>query len=306
MKILVYGTGSIAKRHISVLKKIYPKSKIFSISRSNRELGHTTSIDYKDCTGSYFDIILIASSTNNHDSDLHHALSLENDLIFIEKPISLSENNANKLLSRINRLGKRVIVGYDLRYHPIILQLKKDVSNYISGQDNIFLNVKVAQNLDYWRRDDAPRRSYSFNQTSSGGVYFELSHELDFLHFIFDKRTSVSNSFYSSNFFNTNLEDISRSEISFLHEKTNVNVLLDMDMISHLFERYIIVNMPKRTFRYDLLNGFITEYEGGQKVSDSKFDIDRDRRVYLMWKDVMLKKDHLPSYEECLKLLFKK
>ena len=77
-----------------------------------------------------------------------------------------------------------VYVGYNLRFHPLLLKLKEELSldrNIISS------TIYVGSYLPNWRANTDFKLSYSSKRSEGGGVLRDLSHELDIALWLFGK-----------------------------------------------------------------------------------------------------------------------
>ena len=301
MKILLIGTGSIAKRHLNNIIKIQPNCVFYVYSRSNRTLSNTTQIYKDDLINNSYDLVIIASESDKHDSDLKMVLELKAQKIFLEKPASLNLKTANRLDMKIFRKNIDVRIGYDLRYHEGIKYLKEKFNKEIKLNKKIIINSKVGQNLQTWRDSENNFESYSFNQSKSGGVINDLSHELDFINYITNKRLSYSKKTMKSNFFNKNLHDVALVSANSKDKKIIAN--FEINCISHSFYRLIDIHTKNKTYSLNLINGEYAEFSFGFRKLKKKFNINRDIRYQELWNDLIDGTTLLPSYNESLNLL---
>ena len=101
--------------------------------------------------------------------------TIKNKKILVEKP--LFHKNYNLKIK-----NNKVFVGYNLRFHPVITFIKKYIKN-----KNIFLsNITCRSYLPNWRKNTSYTKSNSAKKSYGGGVLLELSHEIDYINWIFD------------------------------------------------------------------------------------------------------------------------
>ena len=86
----------------------------------------------------------------------------------------------NKFYKIKNNLKNRYYVGYNLRFHPVLIYLKQ----FLIRKKIFSINVISHSYLPNWRKINY-RHSISANKKLGGGVLLELSHELDYLKWIF-------------------------------------------------------------------------------------------------------------------------
>src|SRR5437868_582658 len=138
MKILFFGLGSIGSRHIRILQKKYShqlfafRSKKTSIKN---ELRVKEIYSWEEVEKINPDIAFITNPTALHLDTA--ALCAELGIkLFIEKPIRSSSKGLNKLQKIVREKNLVTYVAYNLRFHPVLNELKK----YFSEHD--FLHLK--------------------------------------------------------------------------------------------------------------------------------------------------------------------
>jgi predicted dehydrogenase len=186
---LVIGSGSIARRHIANLKKLYPDSVIACISASGRYLqpdevgADVTYQEIKDTTQISFQYAIVASPSPFH---LEHATELLNRGIpvLIEKPLSNCLSNFHAYREHLIKNQKIIGVAYNLRYLTSAVYLKKLLNQNILGTIYSVL-IDVGQYLPDWRPASDYRNNVSAQKKLGGGVLLELSHEIDYLTWLF-------------------------------------------------------------------------------------------------------------------------
>ena len=95
-------------------------------------------------------------------------------IVLIEKPLF------NKFHKIKKSLKNKYFVGYNLRFHPVIKFLKK----FLIKKKIFSVNVISHSYLPMWRKKNYTK-SVSASKKLGGGVLLELSHELDYLKWIF-------------------------------------------------------------------------------------------------------------------------
>lgn len=173
---LVVGFGSIGKRHSFVLEKMGLKVSV--VSRRKRVAHPFVTFKSLDeaLRDTSYDYVVVATETASHLADLQKlALAGYNGKVLVEKPL-VSQPAALLISSEM-----RIYVGYQLRFHPVVLRLRE----LIAGDDCIAAEIYVGQHLDSWRADRNSQQTYSSNAALGGGVLRDLSHELDLAGWLF-------------------------------------------------------------------------------------------------------------------------
>ncbi len=175
------GYGSIGSRHARVLSELGCDTAVIS----------RRSVDFPVVFGELElalskhqpEYLVIANPTNHH----HQALQIlaaagYAGRVLVEKPMfggSMSvPQNAFKSLS----------VAYNLRFHPLIQRIQ----DLLVGETVISVQAYVGQFLPDWRPDMDYRNSYSAKAAEGGGALRDLSHELDYLGWLFGAWSAVT------------------------------------------------------------------------------------------------------------------
>ncbi|MFY0604287.1 MAG: Gfo/Idh/MocA family oxidoreductase [Flavobacteriaceae bacterium] len=193
-KILIIGLGSIGQRHLK---------NLFHLGYSDVSLVRTNGAilnDYPNlnvyasiseaCSEENFDMAIISTPTANHFSDFNFLADYNVKNIYIEKPITHSVTDAEKIKKITLHKKLNVVVGYDLHFDLGLLKvkellLKKTVGNICSFQ------VEVGQYLPDWRPNQDYREGMSAKKVLGGGVMLDLIHEFDYVTWIFGPMLKV-------------------------------------------------------------------------------------------------------------------
>jgi len=242
MKILIIGFGSIGKRHFKVLTTLYPNSEISIVSKHSNEINvkYRNINEVKDID--IYDYYVIASETYLHYEHLKIINdAVEGKKILVEKPLF------HKPLA-IENIKNKIYVGYNLRFHPIIQYLKN-----LSFKP-ITISVYAGQYLPEWRPDRNYLETYSASFERGGGVLLDLSHEIDYLNYLFG-------SFHILSAFGRKLSNLkinTEDYVTFLGAIRNQSAInVTLEYISKIPIRRIHVNCIEGTLLADLINGVI-------------------------------------------------
>jgi predicted dehydrogenase len=187
MNVLVVGTGSIAKRHIKNLQELDEIARIHVYSSrglplqdvSDKKISTQKSLqDLRDV-----DFAIIANETQKH-LPAATILSKQGIHLFIEKPVSHKLQEAKDFEKLIAANNIKVFVGYNLRFLGVIQFLKKEITRGYFGKI-LFAQIEVGQYLPDWRPKRNYKEVYSAKKDQGGGVALELSHELDYMMYLF-------------------------------------------------------------------------------------------------------------------------
>ncbi|MFC4322490.1 Gfo/Idh/MocA family protein [Litchfieldia salsa] len=255
-KSLVIGYGSIGQRHERILSSLGCPTAV--VSRRELNLSHSykdirTAIEKEDP-----EYIVIANETVEHENTLQIIEDTGYDRkLLVEKPIfSFSTQRTFSFSS--------LYIGYNLRFHPILQHLFHRLIN----KKVLSVNAYVGQYLPNWRPQSDYSKSYSANQSKGGGVIRDLSHELDYLQFLFgDWKELVA---LGGKF--SNLEINSDDSFSLLYSTEKApTISLTMNYLDLITQRFLIINTINETYKVDFIKNKLT-------INDEtiKYDVGRD------------------------------
>lgn len=189
MKVLIVGLGSIGKKHLETLKNLKYKYilEIFKFTPSS----YKEPIYFKELScnikNNQIDVVVVCNPTILHYKTVNLCLQLGLH-VFVEKPIS--HDYKQKQLATLNKLAARkklkVMVGYDMRFSPWISNVHKMIEKGMVG--HVWgLRIMAGQYLPNWRKVDY-RKVYSAKKKLGGGVLLDLSHEVDYLTWLLNKK----------------------------------------------------------------------------------------------------------------------
>lgn len=191
--IAVIGLGNIATRHRRNLKMLFPEAKLIVMSASGR-IPKEPVTDSDHIAESIDEIIqlqvqfaIIASPAPFH---AQHAIPLikAGIPVLIEKPVSVTQTDAQALIDAEVQYKTPVAVGYCLRYLPSAQQVRQMIQEGVIGNlYNAF--IEIGQYLPDWRPTKDYRETVSAKTELGGGVLLELSHELDYAQWILGSLT---------------------------------------------------------------------------------------------------------------------
>ena len=195
MKVLIVGYGSIAKKHTKVLKKIVQGVDIIALRNSGKsqQYNNIKSVYCWEDVDRDIDFIIISNPSSEHYSTILQAINFKVPL-FIEKPPLATLDGADKLSEKITSGNILTYTAFNLRFHPVIAWLKKNLIK----KRVIEVNAYCGSYLPDWRPERDYRAFYSAEKNLGGGVHLDLLHELDYIKYLFGLPL-FSNSFLSKN-----------------------------------------------------------------------------------------------------------
>jgi predicted dehydrogenase len=188
MKALVVGYGSIGQRHLSNLLRFKNVKKIFILTKrpdltGSRFVGSRKIEVIKSLSGIKADFAVICNATYKH-AGLAIKLAKKKMHLFIEKPVAHDVKSAKKLLKITGNKSIRTAVGYNLRFIKALRYVKKLIDAGTLGK-LYFARIEAGQYLPDWRPGRPYKGSYSASKKMGGGVALDLSHEVDYMRYLF-------------------------------------------------------------------------------------------------------------------------
>lgn len=194
-RFLIVSLGSIGKRHARNLRMMFPSSQIAALRLSGK--GNSGQSEHCDIELHDLDAVrefsphaaIVASPASTH-FDVASALISMGVPTLIEKPLSCSLDDASQLILQANATDVPSMVGYNLRFLPAFNTIRKLLAENALGSV-ISVRAEVGQYLPSWRPDQDYRLGVSANRALGGGALLELSHEIDYLYWLFGMPDAV-------------------------------------------------------------------------------------------------------------------
>lgn len=262
MKVLIIGLGSIAKKHITALRNLYPDSEIYALrsSKSSPVIEGIRSCYTIDEVPLDVKFILISNPTSLHLKTIKDVSHFGVPL-FIEKPPIDSLCQRNELVKVIKTLDVPTYTAFNLRFHPVVHWLKNNIDSY----DVLEVNAYCGSYLPDWRPGKDYRNIYSAHKDLGGGVHLDLTHEIDFLLWIFgDPMSTMSTRRKISN-----LEIDSVDSAKYWLEYESFTISLILNYFRRDSKRHIEIVTDKTTLECDLISNKVTDLLKGQVVFES-------------------------------------
>lgn len=298
--VFVIGLGSIGRRHLNNL-----------ILLGAEDISAVTS---KDITEDYPNVhsfkslsealsshqpewVWICTPTAYHEDALIPLLEVNIPNIYLEKPVTHSDKNLDKLIKLAEQSSSRIEVGFDLRFDPGINKVRQlIVENSIGNIINV--NAYVGQYLPDWRPNEDYRLGMSASKETGGGVMLDLVHELDYLNFFCGEAHSVACNYVNSGSLEIETED---SADILIRYKNGVTGVIHLDYLQRILRRYCTFTGSHGTIHLDLAKKEVlwtTENGNFNKYSYSTYD--RNDRFLDITKAFISGDERLCSFKEGL------
>jgi UDP-N-acetyl-2-amino-2-deoxyglucuronate dehydrogenase len=259
---LIGAAGYIAPRHMKAIKET--NSNLVAAMDKNDSVGIIDSyfpnadffveferfdrhIDLIKRKGTSLDYVAIASPNYLHDSHIRFALKHGAHAI-CEKPLVLNPHNIDALKVVEEETGKKVYNILQLRLHPSIIELKKNVEAQLaSNPDKIFdIDLTYLTSRGHWYFT-----SWKGEESKSGGIATNIGvHFYDMLGWIFGD--------IKHNEVHLKQENASAGYIEYAHARVRWFLSVDYDYIPEEIKA-----SGQRTYRSITVDGKEIEFSGG-------------------------------------------
>jgi predicted dehydrogenase len=194
MKFLIAGFGSIGRRHFRNLKALGQNDILFYRSGLSQlddaELaGYVVETNLAAALAHKPDAVIVANPTALH---LKVAIPAARAgcHILLEKPISHSLDGVADLRAAAKASGSRILVGFQLRFHPTLQQAAQLLADGSLGRP-LSARAHWGEYLPDWHPYEDYRSGYSARADLGGGVVLTLSHPFDYLRWLLGEVNSV-------------------------------------------------------------------------------------------------------------------
>lgn len=280
INVLIIGYGSAGQKHCKELKKLVGKENIYIFSKNqNHEFNKVISL--KPELNKFINYIVISTITSEH---LFYLQKVDN--IFYNKKVLIEKPLGTKVIKKRYK-NNDYFIGYNLRYHPLLQKMKTLLKN----KQIYNVNITCFSYLPNWRSN---KNSYSFYKSKGGGVEFDLTHEIDYLLWIFGDLKKY-------NYQIKKLSNITFDSNDFLNLcgslKSGASFQISLSYFSHLDKRELYVDTDKGTF---FLNFLLNELSFKNRKNSKKYlikNFNNNKTFSLMHKNILStnNKNYLPS-----------
>lgn len=236
-RILIVGYGSIGKRHLRIARELMPLADI-------RILRHRATNEIPEYANGCFSTIeeailfapqaaVIASPAPFH-IEIASALAESGVHLLIEKPLSASLSGVAELIKICSEQNVVLSTGYNLRYLPSLQRFRELLVDGVIGKV-LSVRCEIGQYLPSWRPDTDYRQGVSARHELGGGALLELSHELDYLRWIFGEIIWVRATISRQSALEINVEDTAHLTLGFTPTLDGRQLIgaVNLDFIRH-------------------------------------------------------------------------
>ncbi|MCK6580727.1 MAG: Gfo/Idh/MocA family oxidoreductase [Anaerolineae bacterium] len=268
--ILIVGVGSIGQRHLRNLKSLgYTNlaatdtnpDRIASVSE---HLGITTFTDLETAVDQFQpQMVLVCTPPALHVEQACIALEA-NAHIFIEKPLSHTLEDVDKLAALAEERQRVIQVGYNLRHHPVFQRVKTVLDAHEIGQIQ-WARLEIGQYLPDWRPQIDYRQNYTARRELGGGILLDASHEIDLALWFLGQPTVLCCMAGNLSALEVNVEDSASILARF---ESGAQADIHLDFIQRGYHRNGKITGSAGWVSWDFPMGMVSLYRGDAKTTE--------------------------------------
>lgn len=206
------------------------------------------------------DLVIVCSPASEHLKQARIFVEAGVNLL-IEKPLSIDTNGVNDLLQSGFEKGILIQTAYNMRFLDSLINFRNLCQSGKYGQ-LVSIESSVGQYLPDWRPNQDYRRGVTSQKILGGGVLLELSHEIDYIMWIFGEITWVRATLAQKSNFEIDVEDSAHIifGVSGNVGASEIIGTLNMDMVRRDPVRRCTVHFEHGTFEWNGINNQISAY----------------------------------------------
>lgn len=188
-RVLVVSLGSIGRRHLRNLRSLLPEAELAVLRRpgspATAEGATHVFQDLLSALAFRPDAAIVASPATEHLA-VARALVGQAIPVLVEKPFADRIDGLAGLVSEAEAKSVPLFVAYNLRFHPMMQRVRALLTDNAVGRV-LTARAEVGQYLPDWRPGQPYREGVSARRELGGGALLELSHELDYVYWLFGR-----------------------------------------------------------------------------------------------------------------------
>jgi predicted dehydrogenase len=225
-KVLIISLGSIGQRHLRNIRSLLPQAEIAVMRREGAAEGADHVFhDLQSSLNFNPDVAIVASPATEH-LVVASALIKSAVPVLIEKPFADRLDGLAELVAQAEAASVPLFIAYNLRFHPMLTKVCAMLRENEIGRV-LSVRAEVGQYLPDWRPRQRYQISVSARRDLGGGVLLELSHELDYILWLFGRpvRVFATGGRYSD--LDIDVEDVCSLTLRYGEDGPLINVHLD-------------------------------------------------------------------------------
>ncbi len=277
MRFLVVGTGSIGQRHCRNLAELGHEvvawdADVARVAEIATTPGVRVTPSLLHGLAETPHGVLVCTPPSSH-LDLARSAVRGGADVFVEKPLAHTADGVEALLSEAKRLGRLIMVGFNLRFLPSLGRAKQHVDGGRVGKV-LSVRAECGSYLPDWRPGRDYRANYAVRAEEGGGILLDAIHELDYVGWFFGQAAEVFCAAEHASGLAGNTEDLAELLIRF---ESGVLAQLHLDYVQRRARRNLQVigdgatlhwDYPGHSVSIEVPSGDSTKEEFGEREGD--------------------------------------
>lgn len=274
-RLLVVGYGSIGQRHLRIARSLLPDADIRVMRHrpceSSPELANGCMSSIAEAIAFAPQAAVIANPATLH-VQMARPLAERGVHLLIEKPLADTPHAVGDLPTICRTQGAVLMTAYNLRFAPSLQRFRDEVQNGRIGKV-ISVRCEIGQYLPSWRPGSDYREGVSASRRLGGGALLELSHEIDYLRWIFGDVAVVNAVLSQQSDLQVDVEDTAHLVLGFAPDTNGRRLLanLSMDFVRQDTTRTCVAIGESGSLRWNALSGTVEYFPSGATVWENMF-----------------------------------
>lgn len=263
------GLGSIGRRHARIARQLLPAAEIVALRHSQGADPEESGIDrsvhtVEEALAGRPQIAVVANPASHH-LDVALRLADAGVHMLVEKPIASSSRGVPELIELCRVRDVVLMTGYNLRFLTSLRRFRALLNDGRVGRA-LSVRAEIGQFLPAWRPGADYRQTVSAQAALGGGVLLELSHDIDYLCWLFGEVHWVSAILSRQSALEIDVEDSAHLVLGFQPGAEGVPVIatMNMDFVRHDTTRTCTVIGDAGSLRWDAVTGVVDVFEAGE------------------------------------------
>ena len=278
-KVLIVGYGSIGNRHLENFLRFKDIQLTVYTKRNDIQLlkkkGIKVSDSLNECLKENPNIGVIANETSLHVPTAIKLAKAGLDL-FLEKPLSNSLKDVEKLHAIVKKKKLITQMGCNLRFHPCIKKIKSLIDQQKIGRI-ISAQVKSCSYLPDYHPWEDYRKGYAARKDLGGGIILTQIHEIDYMYWLFQEVESVISMSGKFSDLDVDVEDYAASLLKF---RNKIIGELHMDYFQRPDFRSCKIRGTKGEIYWDSDNNHVNVYAMNKKRWKMEMEVKNYQRNF--------------------------
>jgi predicted dehydrogenase len=263
MKFLIAGLGSIGRRHLRNLLALGERDIVLyrtgkSTLPEDELQEFVTETDLSEALNHNPDAVIVANPTAFH-LDVAVPAAEAGCHLLIEKPVSHNLEGIDELRSAVEQSGTKVLVGYQYRFHPGLMEIHEWLREERIGKV-FYARAHWGEYLPDWHPWEDYQASYAARAEMGGGVLVTLSHPIDYLRWLIGEAELSWISTCQSGNLELDVEDTADLWLRF---GSGATASLHLDYLQRPPDHHLLILGTEGTCRWD-------NKDGSSQISDAQ------------------------------------